>query len=108
MQTLFSLLVNATLFRIFINAIQNCTLIRLEISFSMNRLCYLLHYHTEKNWVTTYRLLMYLKGSLNHGLILYSLGSLNISTYTNVDWVLCSNDRQSTLEYCVFLGPLVT
>jgi hypothetical protein len=47
------------------------------------------------------RILRYLKGTINHGLLL-SRDSLNkLVVYSDADWVGCPDTRQSTSSYCV-------
>ena len=50
------------------------------------------------------RILRYLKGTLDLGLILYSSPSHNLVAYSDADWAGCPDNRRSTSGFCVFLG----
>ena len=50
------------------------------------------------------RILGYLKGTIDHGLLLHQPSSLDLIGYSDVDWGTDSDDRRSTLGYCIFLG----
>ena len=51
------------------------------------------------------RILRYLTGTIDHGLLL-SPGSLDkMVIYSDVDWAGCPDTRRSTSGYCVFFGP---
>ena len=49
------------------------------------------------------RILRYLKGTLNVGLT-YTKGSLDITAYSDADWVGDPNDRRFTIGMTIFLG----
>jgi hypothetical protein len=56
-----------------------------------------------------YRILRYLKSSLEKGLMFKSHGHLNIEGYYDADWASCVDDRRSTSRYCMFVrGNLVS
>jgi hypothetical protein len=49
------------------------------------------------------RILQYLQGTLDHGLLLRCASISDIIVYTDADWVGCPDTRRSTLGYMVFL-----
>jgi hypothetical protein len=49
------------------------------------------------------RILRYLHGSLDYGLLLRPSPMLELVVYTDADWVGCSDTRWSTVSYVVFL-----
>ena len=48
--------------------------------------------------------LHYLKGSLFYGLFFQTSSSLDLITYTDVDWASCLDDRHSPSGYYIFFG----
>lgn len=49
-------------------------------------------------------ILLYLKGTIHHGLQLHRTSPTTLTAYTNADWVGCPDTRRSTSGYSVFLG----
>ncbi|KAG6698795.1 hypothetical protein I3842_08G036500 [Carya illinoinensis] len=58
---------------------------------------------TSAHWTAAKRVLRYLKGSLNHGL-LFTKGSLTLNAYSDSDWAGSPDDRRSTIGYAIYLG----
>jgi hypothetical protein len=50
------------------------------------------------------RIMRYLQGTPNYGILLRRSSSSNLVVYTDADWVGCPDTRRSTLGYAVFLG----
>jgi hypothetical protein len=50
------------------------------------------------------RILRYLQGMSDYGLLLRRLRSSDLVVYTDADWAGCPNTRRSTSGYAVFLG----
>jgi hypothetical protein len=50
------------------------------------------------------RILRYLRGKLNHGLLLRLSTTSVVLVYTDADWAGCPDPRRSTSGYIVFLG----
>jgi hypothetical protein len=50
------------------------------------------------------RILGYLQGTPDYGLLLRRLSSSDLAVYTDVDWAGCPDTRRSTSGYAVFLG----
>nr|GEX71842.1 ribonuclease H-like domain-containing protein [Tanacetum cinerariifolium] len=48
--------------------------------------------------------LRYVRGTLDHGLQLFSSSTTFLVAYSDADWVSCPTTRRSTLGYYVFLG----
>ena len=51
------------------------------------------------------QILRYLKGTLGKGIMLWKNGHLEITGYTDADWVGNISDRKSTSGYFTFVGP---
>jgi hypothetical protein len=60
---------------------------------------------TDMHWQLVKRILRYIQGTLYHGLDFISAPNLVFHAYCDVDWVGCPDDRRSTTEFAIFLGP---
>jgi len=63
-----------------------------------------MHSPTSIHWIAAKRVLRYLKGSVDHGL-LFRDGSLTLAAYCDSDWAGDSEGHRSTTSFGVFLGP---
>ncbi|GJY26261.1 ribonuclease H-like domain-containing protein [Tanacetum coccineum] len=50
------------------------------------------------------RILLYVRGTLNYGLQLFSSSTTYLVAYSDADWASFPTTRRSTSGYCVFLG----
>ena len=50
------------------------------------------------------RILRYLRGTLDHGLLLRPSSTSELVVYTDADWAACPDTRKSTSGFAVFLG----
>ena len=50
------------------------------------------------------RLLRYIRGTVDLGLVLHHSSSAKLVVYTDADWAGCPDTRRSTSGYAVFLG----
>lgn len=97
-------LADPTPYRSLVGTLQYCTITRPDLSFAVNKVCQFLHAPTDVHFKAVKRILRYLKGTINHGLVLQQSSNLNIVVYTDADWASCPDDRKSTGGYCAFLG----
>jgi histone deacetylase 1/2 len=97
-------LLDSSLYRHIVGALQYCTLTRPDIAFSVNQLCQFLHAPTTTHFTATKRVLRYLKSTVEHG-IYFSKGFLQLHGYCDSDWAGSPDDRRSTTNYGIFLGP---
>jgi hypothetical protein len=65
-----------------------------------------LHMHTphEPHLTALKRILRYLRGSLDYGLLLRPSPTSELMVYTDADWAGYPDTHQSTSDYAVFLG----
>lgn len=94
---------NPTEYRQVVGALQYATLTQPNIAYYVNQLCQHIHNPTSSHWTATKRVLRYLKGSVNCGL-LYSKEPIALHTYCNSDWAGNPDDRRSTSGFGIFLG----
>lgn len=55
-------------------------------------------------WMRFYKMLRYLKGSPDEGLLFKRNNHLNVGGYCDLDWDNFLDDRRSTSRYCNFVG----
>jgi hypothetical protein len=95
---------DVTEYRSIVGALQYLTLIRLGLSYSVNKVCQFLHSPRTVHWEAVKRILRYVKGTLNLSLQIVKSRSTVVSTFANADWTGCPNDRRSTGGFAVFFG----
>ncbi|KAM0000492.1 putative RNA-directed DNA polymerase [Helianthus debilis subsp. tardiflorus] len=106
---------NPVRYRQIVGALQYLTLTRPDIAFAVNKVCQFMHSPTENHWSAVKRILRYLQGSLNHGLLFRrSSGSTlhaytdanyrSLTAYSDADWAGCPDDRRSTGGFAIYLG----
>ncbi|XP_043720926.1 uncharacterized mitochondrial protein AtMg00810-like [Telopea speciosissima] len=93
-----------TLYRSVIGALQYATLTRLDITFAVNKVCQFMHQPTLDHWTSVKRILRYLKHTASHGILFQPQQSMQLSAYSDADWVGCPDDRKSTGGYAIFHG----
>ncbi|KAK6145621.1 hypothetical protein DH2020_022441 [Rehmannia glutinosa] len=93
-----------TIYRSTVGALQYLTTTRAGISFVVNKLSQFLHEPTVNHWKLCKRVLRYLKGSINTGIIFQHVSPFTLECYADTDWTSCVDDRRSTSGFCVFLG----
>ncbi|KAJ1685430.1 hypothetical protein LUZ63_016820 [Rhynchospora breviuscula] len=93
------------LYRAVVGALQYITITRPDITFPVNKCSQFMHSPTSAHWTSVKRILRYLKGSVDHGLLLKPYDSPLLHAYTDSDWAGCPDDRRSTSAFCIYLGP---
>ncbi|KAJ4764474.1 Gag/pol [Rhynchospora pubera] len=93
------------LYRAVVGALQYITITRPDITFPVNKCSQFMHSPTSVHWTSVKRILRYLKGSVDHGLLLKPYDSPLLHAYTDSDWAGCPDDRRSTSAFCIYLGP---
>jgi hypothetical protein len=91
-------------YRSLTGALQYLTFSRPDIAYAVQQVC--LHMHTpwEPHLTALKRILRYLRGSLDYGLLLRPSPTSELVVYTDADWAGCPDTRRSTSGYVVFLG----
>ena len=68
-----------------------------------------MHSPCKSHLDAVYRILKYLKGTLERGLMFKKNEGRNVGVYVDADWADSVNDRCSTSGYCSYVwGKLVT
>ncbi|XP_020702892.1 uncharacterized protein LOC110114371 [Dendrobium catenatum] len=91
------------LYRQLTGSLQYLTITRPDIAFAVNQLCQHMHNPESEHFVLLHRLLRYIKGTISFGLPILQ-GSMELHSYSDVDWAGDKETRRSTSGYCSFLG----
>ncbi|GJX93416.1 retrovirus-related pol polyprotein from transposon TNT 1-94 [Tanacetum coccineum] len=103
-----------------VGSLQYVTLSRPDIAFTVNKVCQYMHALTENHWSAVKRILRYLHGTVEHGMLIRRSSGSTIQAFTDVlwkgnpdtsleafsgaDWAGDSDDRQSTGGFAIYLG----
>ncbi|RVW88563.1 Retrovirus-related Pol polyprotein from transposon RE1 [Vitis vinifera] len=100
-----------TPYRAAVGSLQYLSLTRPDISFAVNRMAQFMHQPTSEHWVLVKRILRYLCGTLDKGLLLYRDSSIplhgfsdSLHAFSDADWAGNKDDYSSTSAYLVYLG----
>jgi hypothetical protein len=88
-------------------ALQYVTQTRPDISYSIQQACLSMHEPRTPHLAHVKRILRYLKGTLDHGLLINSSSPTSLTVYSDVDRAGCLDTLRSTSGYCVYLGDNV-
>jgi hypothetical protein len=91
-------------YRSLVRALQYLIFTRPNIAYAVQQVCLHMHDPWEPHLTAMKRILWYLCGTLDFGLLLRRSSTTELHVYTNVDWAGCPNMRRSTSGYAVFLG----
>jgi histone deacetylase 1/2 len=85
--------------------LSNTLLLRLDLSFSVNKVCQYLHAPTTAHWTAVKRILRYVKNTSQLGITFRKSSSTLLSAFSDADWAGCIEDRRSTGGFAIFIGP---
>jgi hypothetical protein len=95
---------DAMSYRSLTGALQYLTFSRPDIAYAVQQVCLHMHTPREPHLTVLKRILRYLRGSLDYGLLLRPSPTSELAVYTDADWAGCPDTRRSTSGYAVFLG----
>ncbi|XP_021751230.1 uncharacterized protein LOC110716888 [Chenopodium quinoa] len=98
------LLSDPTEYRQLIGSLQYLNLTRLDVAFTVNKLAQYMQRPTNQHMQALHRLLRYLEGTLNMGLIIHKNSPLTLHAYSDPNWASDKDDYISTTAYIVYLG----
>lgn len=93
-----------SLYRSTVGSLQYLTLTRPETIFAVNQVYQFMHRPTNIHWATVKRILRYLNGTVNHGLLLRPSSVPSLLGYSNADWADNPDDRRLVSGFIIFLG----
>ncbi|GAU30708.1 hypothetical protein TSUD_39320 [Trifolium subterraneum] len=99
---------DASLYRSTVGALQYATLTRPDIAYSVNKVCQFMSHPLDSHWKAVKRILRYLKGTINHGLLIQPSTTgppFSLRAYSDADWATDQDDRRSTSGSCIYFGP---
>jgi hypothetical protein len=95
---------NATSYRNLTGVLQYLNFSKPDIANAVQQVCLHMHTRQELHLTALKRILRYLCGSLDYGLLLRPSPKSKLMVYTDANWVGCTDTRWSTSGYVVFLG----
>lgn len=91
-------------YRKIVGSLQYLALTRPDVSYAVNKLSQYMHRPTTDHWQAVKRVLRYLSGTLNHGIMLQKQRSPTLHAFSDADWAGDSDDYVSTNAYLIFMG----
>lgn len=91
-----TLVSNQTLYRRLFWDLQHLTFTRPNIVYVVHQVCPYMHDPREPHFTTLKRILWYIRGTINHGLQLYSSPAHVLIAYSNTDSAGCPITKRST------------
>jgi hypothetical protein len=91
-------------FRSIVGALQYLTFTRPDIAYAVQQICLHMHDPREPHLTAMKRILRYLRGTPDFGLLLRHSSSSDLVVYTDAYLAGCLDTRRSTSGYVVFLG----
>ena len=91
-------------FRTIVNNLQCLTMTRPDIAYAVNKLSQFMHRLTGDHWNVIKRILRYLCGIVDRGIIIHRQSPLHLHAYSYADWVGNKGDFTSTSAFIIYLG----
>lgn len=92
------------LYRSIVGGLQYVVLTRLDIAFSVNKVCQFLHKPLNVHFKAVKRILRYVQWTLDHGLQFTRSSKFLLEGFSDASWGSDTDNRRSTSGFCVFLG----
>ncbi|CAM8888151.1 unnamed protein product [Rhodiola kirilowii] len=93
-----------SMYRHVVGSLQYAAITRPDIAYAVNRVCQFLHAPTEDHWIAVKRILRYLKGTYDHGIVITPSSNFDLVAYSDADWAGDPENCRSTQGYCVYFG----
>uniref|UniRef100_A0A803PU39 Integrase catalytic domain-containing protein n=1 Tax=Cannabis sativa TaxID=3483 RepID=A0A803PU39_CANSA len=75
------------------------TVTRPDLVFCVNKVCQYLHQPLISHWTAVKRILRYVAGTLDYGLMLKPVKDFSLEVFCDVDWAFDPDDRRSATEF---------
>lgn len=100
-------LTDPSLYRTIVGSLVYLTVIRTDITHVVHVVSQFVNAPTTVHTTVVLHILGYLRGTQFQSLLFPSTSSLELHTFSDVDWAGDPTDRKSTTGFCVFLGDSV-
>lgn len=84
------------LYRSVVGGLQYLTITRPDLAFTVNKLCQYMHNPQQSHWKIVKRVLRYINGTKDHGLLFTKLDTPSLVGYCDSDWASDPSDMRST------------
>ncbi|XP_068649615.1 uncharacterized mitochondrial protein AtMg00810-like [Aristolochia californica] len=98
------LLSDVTRYREVVGSLVYLTVTRPDITHVVHVVSQFVSAPRTTHWTVVIRILLYLRGTVHHDLLLSSTSDLVLTSYSDADWAGDPTDRKSTTGYCIILG----
>ncbi|XP_017239877.1 secreted RxLR effector protein 161-like [Daucus carota subsp. sativus] len=95
---------DATPFRQLVGSLIYLTITRPELCYSVSVVSQFMQHPTYQHWDAAKRILRYIKGTLDYGLMYRNCEKIQLVGYTDADWAGSVEDRHLTTGYCFSMG----
>lgn len=95
---------NCQEYRSVVGALQYIPITRPEICFSVNKVCQYMQNPLDTHWKAVKRILKYLKGSKDEGIMPKRSQTLALTGFSDADRANDPDDRRSTTGFCIYFG----
>jgi len=92
------------LYKFVVGALQYLLVTHPKLSYSVNKVAQFMHDPHVHHWQVVKRILHYLMGIVDHGLMFHQNSSSSIIAFSDADWGVNVDDKKSTTGYCVYFG----
>ena len=99
---------NPTAYRSLVGALQYLTFTRPDLTYVVQQICLHMHDPRESHLAALKRLLRYVRGTVNFGLVLHRSPSAELVVYTDADWAGYPDTRRSTSGYAFFWAAILS
>ena len=99
-----SLLPNAAMYRRLVGRLIYLAVTRPDLAYSVHVLSQFLQAPRQEHWEAALRVLRYLKGTPDQGILLRADSDLTLQGWCDSDWAACPLTRRSLAGWIVFLG----
>ncbi|KAL8166907.1 hypothetical protein V2J09_008406 [Rumex salicifolius] len=99
-----TILASPTEYRMLLGSLQYLSLTRPDVAFAVNKLSQFMHSPTTDHWAALKRLLRFLNGTLDTGLVIHAGSPLTLHCFSDADWAGDTDDYVSTTGYLLYLG----